>query len=59
MDTGTSDDGSGYIYVSMSETVTATAYIEPDDNGPAGVREPVRPHEGPPALAVEVEAQEG
>lgn len=47
------DDGEE-IFVSVAGRVTVSAE-GPDDHGPAGVREPVTPHDDPPSLAAEAE----
>ena len=44
------DDGRT-IYVSMSAAASATVIVGPDDDGLAGVREPLNPLDSPPSLA--------
>lgn len=48
-------EGEGeYIFVSVSGSVTVSAE-GPDEDGPAGVREPLAPRSDPPSLAAEAE----
>jgi hypothetical protein len=60
MDEVTYEDDGESIYVSLSQSASATAYIVgPDDDGTAGVREPLTPQDAPPSLAAEVQPDEG
>lgn len=54
MATDSRENAGDVIYVSVSRSFSVTADpIPPDDDGTAGVREPVRPDDAPPSLSAE------
>ena len=57
----TSEDDGEYFDVSLVESASVTAgYLPgPDDDGTAGVREPLTPQDAPPSLAAEVQPDHG